>query len=847
MGDFQPSDLCGCCEALSPATPLRISNRPALSAIAYRIGTFASFREAMLQAIASEPRLASLTTRESDDYGITLLELWAVIGDVLTFYQERIANESFLRTAVHRDSVLRMARMLDYRLRPGLAAETRLAFTLEKDAKVKIPVGFKVMTVPGQDELPQFFETIEAIEADARLNKLRVFPPTTAATPFAAGSPGGPLTNYPTPVVPGDKLVLWSDKVLEEKVVDSLKISDDAARITWSPKLTVELGQKGHAAKYTRMLRFFGYNAPGDYVRYEPGVRDIQTGQWTTPPGWVSESLTTNLAFDDACIEYPLDARYEDLKPGTPLLIETDPGVFKKLTVKSVRQAAQSLGPMQDTVTLMRLDDKLGKITDRRACRVYQLVEPELAFRNYDFPAQISGGRVVVPLNWLDKIDPRRVIMLRDANTGPFVATVTQATPTSAEQFLQIDFNPALPQPLETASAELLGNIAKATHGEAVIDEILGDGDAAKKFQTFALQKSPLTYLASKKSARGQSTLRVLVNGQQWSEVDNLYGQKPSASVYTLRELDEGKTTVQFGDGVTGAGLPSGRANLKASYRKGLGLQGRARADQLSILLQRPVGLKAVSNPLAAEGGVDPETLDQARTAAPTTVKTFDRAISLTDFESLVTASGEIAKATATWVWRGLEKAIHLTVAAQRGAYLSSDALKRLHAGLTIQRDPNYALLVGNLCRVPLTVRARLTVKPNFVRDDVLKTARTALSAHLGFDKVAFAVAIHRSEIYAVLQHVTGVLSVDLDTLHYKGYAGWTDAQLATRGATAAPLQPHVRLFAARPTTPKLLADDPIVASCLANLPTPDILPAEQAYIADERADIQLSAAGGVD
>ena len=63
---------------------------------------FATFRQAMLEAIARQPALARLTTRESDDYAITLLELWAAVGDVLTFYQERIANESFLRTAVYR-------------------------------------------------------------------------------------------------------------------------------------------------------------------------------------------------------------------------------------------------------------------------------------------------------------------------------------------------------------------------------------------------------------------------------------------------------------------------------------------------------------------------------------------------------------------------------------------------------------------------------------------------------------------------------------------------------------------------------------------------------------------------
>jgi hypothetical protein len=41
----------------------------------------------MLDDLRDELGLAGLTTRASDDYGITVLELWAVVADVLTFHQ----------------------------------------------------------------------------------------------------------------------------------------------------------------------------------------------------------------------------------------------------------------------------------------------------------------------------------------------------------------------------------------------------------------------------------------------------------------------------------------------------------------------------------------------------------------------------------------------------------------------------------------------------------------------------------------------------------------------------------------------------------------------------------------
>ena len=129
---------CGCCEPVASLTPLLVENRPALSAIGYRIGTCASFRTSMLEEIVRTPELAPLTTRLDDDYSVTMIDLWSAVADVLTFYQERYANEAFLRTATRRESVSRLARLIDYRLRPGIAALAWLAFTAEDDKSFRI-------------------------------------------------------------------------------------------------------------------------------------------------------------------------------------------------------------------------------------------------------------------------------------------------------------------------------------------------------------------------------------------------------------------------------------------------------------------------------------------------------------------------------------------------------------------------------------------------------------------------------------------------------------------------------------------------------------------------------------
>src|SRR4051794_11489879 len=132
-------NLCGCCDAGAAPTPMAVSNRPGLSTIQYRIGTYSSFRRAMIESIAGQLEvtaggdtvrpLTAWTARGSDDYGIALLEMWAYLADILTFYQERTANEAYLRTAVLTDSVTRLAALLDYQPAPGAAALAQLAFT----------------------------------------------------------------------------------------------------------------------------------------------------------------------------------------------------------------------------------------------------------------------------------------------------------------------------------------------------------------------------------------------------------------------------------------------------------------------------------------------------------------------------------------------------------------------------------------------------------------------------------------------------------------------------------------------------------------------------------------------
>lgn len=1089
---------CGCCVVVSAEA--NAGNRPWLSAVAYRIGTFATFRKALIDELSHTPELAGLSARVSDDYTITAIELWSAVADVLTFYQQRIANEAFLRTAVLRDSVLRLVRLIDYQLRPGAAATTHLAFMLEAGAKALIPAFTRTQSVPGEGEKPQKFETLASLAADARLNRLRLFPATGAAAPTSAGSaaaivaPDAEAIAGAAKLAAGDHVILYAPTALETLTVRDVQSNDDVMTVRWQVPITGAafaaaynaLDAARRAYKLGRSFHLFGFDAP------EVVVVHAQSNPADATTTYLTQAVTDFSLPPGATIS--LDAAYAGLKPGAIVLAVSTlasgtraipfqvTAVGEALVKRTAKSIPTVLKPLVVTVTsqsgtVSRLTlTPLGPQTlanllptgDIRDVVVHELTGDPLRFWPYAYAdivassdvylagrrngwSSLEVGRTIEkgvykPGTTIDLVDlaAGRAVLLNDAKGGaPVAATVAgasllgldigfaptatdaltvaklglapgQATPITALVSAQLSASIAvpvgprellvtigtlppqtislpasLPSPatlvqvaaalqtairaalpatpsfaqarvfampfnsiaivpgmaidrvtiapsasdpatvvalgfdsarvrwldgvmsakiavpaaffsgtlrarvgldppvdrpfgmapvtvqsiadaitflwgygaaardddrllvlppaptrelrsfvhlsldleepvvLDAASAVLLGNVAPASHGETVHDEIVGDGDGSLEFQRFALKKKPLTYVPAATPGGVASTLTLLVNGVRWREVPTLYGASPNDEVYVTRVGDDAVTTVQFGDGKTGARLPSGRQNVVATYRQGLGVAGRVGAGKITTLLDRPTGVKSVANLVAADGGADPEAMDKARDAAPGTVRTFGRAVSLRDFEDTALMAGEVAKATATWVWSGERRAIHLTVAAQGGAIFSAEGLKRLAATLLSERDPNHKLLIDNYTAVAVLIDASIIVDDRYPTADVLTAARAALLHDLAFDQRRFAQPVYLSDVFAVLQRVQGVVAVDVNSLDLKS----TDPLFRTAHGIDPSLvgpQPHLLMLPARPAG------------------TGTVLPAELARVDDPAQDVVLHATGGL-
>ncbi|MER6349818.1 putative baseplate assembly protein [Streptomyces sp. NPDC001595] len=208
-------------------------NRPGLPALSYRVGTYHQFLDAMLARLpeagldpldrppgadddtpAGPPptgrgALAGLTTREPDDPSVALLDAWAVVADVLSFYQERIANEGFLGTATEHDSLVRLGRLVGHRPRPALAATTHLAYTLDPGTSCVVPAGSQVRSAPEPGGLPLAFETAANLTARAEWNRLpvRTTCPAALAPDAAITVDAIDVDGVQHPVRPGDRLL----------------------------------------------------------------------------------------------------------------------------------------------------------------------------------------------------------------------------------------------------------------------------------------------------------------------------------------------------------------------------------------------------------------------------------------------------------------------------------------------------------------------------------------------------------------------------------------------------------------------------------------------------------------
>mgnify|MGYP005845022301 CR=1 FL=1 len=799
---------CDACEPIRADPPV-IHNRPGLSAILYRARTYASFRRAMLTRIPFErvegkTPLADWTTRQDDDFGIALLDLWAYVADVLTFYQERTANEAYLRTARRRDSLRRLGALLDYQPAPGMAATAYLAFTLQaptpSNPETVIKPGVRVQSVPGQDEKPQKFETVETRTVRHAWNTLK--PVTTRPQTLTRGTTAIYLTGAIRSIKVGDALLIVGDERIADpgserwdlRLITRIDFLTDLTRVTLNQPLGAPIlnvsptAQNPRVYAMRRRASLFGYNAPDWSLLPEIAKRqalghafDIRTT--LTESGTTTKTITTTTSLVDKAGQtlpalpadwnfasnpagtqtIDLDALYATILAGDWIVLER-PSYFELYRVQDAAAQARSDYLISGKVTRLELDtdENLPSFKTQTRSVIVHHGQEALPFGVFPIPDPFPQDWIDVQGDQRDLESERPILLVGIASGAPASerAFLNTAVYDAAADTTRLTFLDPLQHSYDRETLAIYANVVEATHGETV-RETLGSGDASQPFQAFILQKQPVTYIPEAGAPNGAgSTLEIRVNDVKWSAVRSFYGQDGASAVYTAQPDDDGAVTVRFGDGVTGHRLPTGRGSVTAVYRYGIGGAGNLRAGTLKTLLDRPLGVKSVINPLPSEGGAEAERADDIRANAPNTVRTFGRIVSLRDFEDAAREYAGIAKARAAIEWDGEDQQVRLTVAGDNGA----DILPGGSTYSALLDDLNRRLVLTNYRKFGVIVTAKLIIDtPTYLPERVIDAVMTAVNAFFAFDQQDLGRPVYLSDLYRVFHDVPGVEAVDVD------------------------------------------------------------------------------------
>lgn len=330
-----------------------------------------------------------------------------------------------------------------------------------------------------------------------------------------------------------------------------------------------------------------------------------------------------------------------------------------------------------------------------------------------------------------------------------------------------------------------------AQEGLTVEDEVLGtscgDLDA-----TFTLAQTPVVV--------DSVVIRVVERpddpGQVWFPVNNLLNVGASDNAYSYRLGEADSLTIQFGDGINGRVPPRG-AVIHARYRVGGGADGNVQDGTIDQIVDpndiyMPPGTQeppilAVTNPEAASGGTDSESLDSIRENVPRSVRASDRAVSLADYEALALTVPQVQIAKAKAVGQVYTN-ITIFIAPPGGAQPSQTMLAAVVDYFDSRKMVGVSVVAATPQYVGIDVELEVIVDDRYNQALVRQLVTNAMNELFSFDAVNFGGRVPLADIYSTAQAVEGVRNVVVSKLARSGGTGASDIvlrdnELPTAGA----------------------------------------------------------------
>lgn len=834
------------------------------------------------------------------DPTVALSEAWALVLDVLGFYQERLVNESYVGTALEDMSLFQLARMVGYAPDRGLSATCYVYYNLDASVlrEVRIPAGSKIRAVPQPGEEPQTFETCADLTARYQWNGIGLsttrsfsIAPTTT-TIFARGTSTGlkqgdlvwirqrpPGWNFDADDENGfyRDIYFLVDKVEAIRELEQTKIAvvgrygrDTAPRgqdkepakseavsndssgtdayyqmqikgQSWVEATALTALSRAPASDETikmkgfrKRVSIFGHSAPR---RLEDPTNPKSERAWRIDPDDLPQVNVVDL-----------EGHQTDIVPGTKLCIEIpDRSVqgedIEMYDVKAVQLISRVAYGMTADATRVTLDRPWKSARSDQQGRTYEVYEEvvqkavvhvggiDLQVGKEPIPS-VEAGLEHLELDGIYLgINPGRTMLLTgkplpgdkpDVGQEPELLTVVSVShppypfgDASTERLSQhhsgttLQFKEKLKHRYDPKTVKIYGNVVKAIHGETY-EEVLGSGNGAVEHQSFPLSRKPLSMRAVSTFPGAMPELTVTVADEDWEYVDTLARSQHAERQFSLWTDEAGASRVFFGNGRAGARLPSGRENVQARYRIGVGRVGNISAERLKLAVDHPLGVREVSN-TRAEGGADPEPVSLVRSNTPLSTVALDRLVSRSDFLHLAKVYPGIAKAKVRYATVCGRQIVLVSILDNGIAPLGSDSPTciALQGAMAAGQDGACSIFVvpGVLC--PILISARIKLRAGMSWEETEVAVRTTLYDVFGFWRREMGQPARASEVLAAIQSVKSVESVRL--IEFRKFTPFVSGRLnsvasvieasdggfdyqdgTARGAELALVQPHI-------------------------------------------------------
>jgi Baseplate J-like protein len=267
-------------------------------------------------------------------------------------------------------------------------------------------------------------------------------------------------------------------------------------------------------------------------------------------------------------------------------------------------------------------------------------------------------------------------------------------------------------------------------------------------------------------------------NALPWHPKRDLLNSNPTSTEFVVEIERDGTAYLRFGDDLLGK-RPGVGTQFSAIYRVGNGVAGNVGADSLAHIVTDLDGVAFVRNPLPAQGGVEPETIEDVRQRAPAAFRTQERAVTEADYAEVTQRDRRVQRAAATFRWTGSWHTVFLTVDRFGGLLVDDDFKNSIRDSVERYRMAGYDLEVDAPRFVSLQIEMHVCAKPDYFRTDVkaalleIFSNRVLPDGRRGVfhpDNFTFAQTVYLSPLIAAAQALDGVQSVQITVFQRQGY-----------------------------------------------------------------------------